>query len=76
MCYSSQHLESSLRAPVDSTAGLIDFVSQEKQEEGVKNQFVTSIADAKARMKKSWEVLGQDQAEVSHMIRHDTRGGS
>ena len=44
------------------------FVSQEKQEEGVKNQFVTSIADAKARMKKSWEVLGQDHAEVNHTI--------
>lgn len=57
-------MKASRCAPVDSTASLFDFVSQEKQEEGVKNQFVTSIADAKDRMKKSREVLGQDHAEV------------
>ncbi|CAM9095244.1 unnamed protein product, partial [Laminaria digitata] len=50
--------------------GLIDGFqtlceNKEKQEEGVKNQFVTSIADAKERMQKSWAVLGQDHAEDS-----------
>ena len=45
---------------------------QEKQEEGVKNQFVESIADAKERIKKSQGILGLDHAEVTFsMIRFD-----
>jgi len=33
---------------------------QEKQEKDVKNQFIASITDAKERMKKAREVLGQE----------------
>lgn len=46
----------------------VGFVSQEKQEEGVKNQFVTSIADAKERIKKFRGVLGQNHTEVSFRV--------
>lgn len=38
---------------------------QEKQEQGVKQQFETSIVDAKSRISKAREVLGQEHAEVT-----------
>ena len=39
-------------------------MDQEKQEEGVKSQFVSSIADARERIKTSRKILGQEHAEV------------
>eukprot|EP00752_Nemacystus_decipiens_P008014 g7161.t1 len=50
--------------------GLIDGFktlceNKEKQEEGVKSQFVSSIEDAKDRIKTSRKILGQEQVEDS-----------
>ncbi|CAM9431919.1 unnamed protein product [Ascophyllum nodosum] len=48
--------------------GLIDGFrtlceNKERQENDVKNQFITSIADAKDRIKKAREILGQEHEE-------------
>ena len=47
--------------------GRFHLVYQEKQEEGVKSQFVSSIADAKERIKTSRKILGQEHAEVRYV---------
>ncbi|CAN0491875.1 unnamed protein product, partial [Ectocarpus sp. 12 AP-2014] len=60
--YTSDEKRRQMQGLVDGFQTLCE--NKEKQEEGVKSQFVTSIADAKDRIKTARKKLGQEHTEV------------
>ncbi|CAM9748161.1 unnamed protein product [Ectocarpus sp. 8 AP-2014] len=61
--YTSEEKRRQMQGLVDGFQTLCE--NKEKQEEGVKSQFVTSIADAKDRIKTARKKLGQEHTEDS-----------
>ncbi|CAM9595800.1 unnamed protein product [Ectocarpus sp. 12 AP-2014] len=61
--YTSDEKRRQMQGLVDGFQTLCE--NKEKQEEGVKSQFVTSIADAKDRIKTARKKLGQEHTEDS-----------
>ncbi|CAM9223821.1 unnamed protein product, partial [Hapterophycus canaliculatus] len=59
--YTSDEKRRQMQGLIDGFQTLCE--NKEKQEEGVKSQFVTSISDAKDRISKSRRILGQEHEE-------------